>query len=140
MVPIPVDKKRKSAPTNDSFARSKNSSDKEARPSKRARPDEEKKSAVGPTKISQGRDEEVAFPRGGASLLTPLEHKQIQIEATRDVLFEQGAKDDGENDAVTSAKKKSKSKDKGKKSSDQVEEEEDTVKIEGLSYKVFTTI
>jgi rRNA biogenesis protein RRP5 len=29
------------------------------------------------------------FPRGGASALTPLEHKQIQVQAVRDVLFEQ---------------------------------------------------
>ena len=34
-------------------------------------------------------DEERAFPRGGASVLTPLEHRQIQIQATRDVLFEE---------------------------------------------------
>jgi rRNA biogenesis protein RRP5 len=35
------------------------------------------------------RDEEPSFPRGGGSVLTPLERKQIQIQATRDVLFEQ---------------------------------------------------
>ena len=47
-------------------------------------------------KISKVREEEVAFPRGGASILTPLEHKQIQIEASRDVLFkQQGAKSTG---------------------------------------------
>lgn len=33
--------------------------------------------------------EERAFPRGGGSVLTPLEHKQVQNEAARDVLFEQ---------------------------------------------------
>jgi hypothetical protein len=140
----PIDKKRKSAPTNDSFARSRNPSIKDAvtRPSKRAKPDEEgkeRKSTAGPTKLYHARDEEVAFPRGGASVLTPLEHKQIQIEATRDVLFEQGAKTDGEVDAVTSARKISKSKGKNKKSSEQPQEEEDSVKIEGLSYKVFIT-
>jgi rRNA biogenesis protein RRP5 len=134
----PIDKKRKNAPTNDSFARSRNPSDKDNRPSKRVRPNEERKSVPGPTKLSQGRDEEVAFPRGGASILTPLEHKQIQIEATRDVLFEQGAKDDVEGDAVTPARKKSKSKGKSKKSNEQADEEEESVKIEGLSYKVFT--
>lgn len=137
----PIDKKRKSAPTNDSFARSRNPSNKDAatRPSKRARPDEEegeRKSTAGPTKLYHARDEEVAFPRGGASVLTPLEHKQIQIEATRDVLFEQGAKDNGEGDANTPARKKLKSKGKNKKAGEQPQEEEDGVKIEGLSYKV----
>ena len=37
------------------------------------------------------RKEEPVFPRGGASVLSPLEYKQIQIKATQDVLFEQGA-------------------------------------------------
>src|SRR5271163_964569 len=94
----PIEKKRKSGPTNESFARSKKFTDTEDRPSKRFRAEENdgKKSAAKVPqvpKISKLRDEEVAFPRGGASILTPLEHKQIQIEATRDVLFEQqGAK------------------------------------------------
>ena len=35
------------------------------------------------------REEEPAFPRGGAHVLTPLEQKQIQVEAKQDVLFEQ---------------------------------------------------
>ena len=35
------------------------------------------------------RDEETAFPRGGANLLTPLERRQISIQAKQDVLFEQ---------------------------------------------------
>ena len=33
--------------------------------------------------------EEAPFPRGGASVLTPLEYKQIKIQAKKDVLFEQ---------------------------------------------------
>ena len=134
-----IEKKRKIAPISESFARSRNPSDKDNRPSKRARPDEERKSVAGSTKLSQGRDEDVAFPRGGASNLTPLEHKQIQIEATRDVLFEleQGAKENGEGGAVPPARKKSKSKGKSKKSNEQAQEEEESVKIERLSYKVF---
>ena len=64
--------------------------------------------------------EERSFPRGGASVLTPLEHKQIQNEATRDVLFEQSNKkaakgDDSDDDvqmedagATKPTKKKSK--------------------------------
>ncbi|RDW94919.1 hypothetical protein BP5796_00682 [Coleophoma crateriformis] len=148
MAPI----KRKSAPTNDSFMRSQKPAPAEDRPTKRARPDESSEKDSKPTsaasrvpqapKISRVREEEVAFPRGGASILTPLEHKQIQIEATRDVLFEQGAKSskpDGNNVDGESAPQKKKQKVQGKiktkKSSEATEPEEESVKIEGLSYK-----
>jgi rRNA biogenesis protein RRP5 len=93
------------------------------------------------------KNEEKAFPRGGASVLTPLEHKQIQIEATQDVLFEQSAKkkpakgrdsddeDDGEprteaRKVKTHKKSKSDNNAKGKLP------ETPALKIEGLSYKV----
>jgi rRNA biogenesis protein RRP5 len=95
-----------------------------------------------PAKISKTREEDAPFPRGGASLLTPLEHKQIQIEATRDVLFEQqGAKSkkpntEGDNSQTEQARKKSKSKKKSKKGAEDAEKDEEVVKIEGLSYKV----
>ena len=39
--------------------------------------------------------EPAPFPRGGASLLTPVERKQIQAQATRDTLFESGIQDIG---------------------------------------------
>lgn len=89
---------------------------------------------------------EKAFPRGGASVLTPLEHKQIQIKATQDVLFEAGggkkkpADDDDFSaagsdvemeDAPKTKKRKSKKDKKGKK-----EEEETAIRVESLSYKV----
>ncbi len=74
-------------------------------------------------------EEEPAFPRGGASILTPLEHKQIQIEATRDVLFEHA-------NSTEPKKRKIQPKGKGKKSTVNVGLEEENVRIEGLSYKV----
>jgi rRNA biogenesis protein RRP5 len=144
----PIEKKRKSGPTNESLARSRKSADGDDRPLKRLRPEKEGKETKMPKippvpKISRVREEEVAFPRGGASVLTPLEHKQIQIEATRDVLFEQqGAKssksdeDGGDDEAGLRAKRKPKSKGKGKKSNEHAEPEEEIVKIEGLNYKV----
>lgn len=95
-----------------------------------------------PAKISKIREEDTPFPRGGASLLTPLEHKQIQIEATRDVLFEQegpkSKKSDAEDEDTKSERKhrKSKSKKRDKKATEAAPPEEDVVKIEGLSYKV----
>lgn len=141
----PVEKKRKTAPTNESFARSRNppSKENESRPAKRPRQEEGQRTGVARTKISQVREEEAAFPRGGASLLTPLEHKQIQIEATQDVLFEQQGKsrradpDDDDVDMDGPTAKKSKSKGKGKKTGKEPEPEEPGVKIESLSYKVF---
>lgn len=149
----PLDKKRKTGPTNDSFMRSKKTSESDDRPSKRPRAEEKEGKSTSTTKlplatkISRVRDEEVAFPRGGASVLTPLEHKQIQIDATRDVLFEQNgaksSKPDGEDlagEESSKSKKKGKGKGKGKKTAQDTEVEEETVKIEGLSYKVRATI
>lgn len=98
------------------------------------------------------RDEEPSFPRGGASVLTPLERKQIQIQATRDVLFEQsggkandapdgldsdvGAGSDVEENAAATKKKSRKSRSKKR---DAVEEKSRKgVRIEGLSFKVDT--
>ncbi|OCK79630.1 nucleic acid-binding protein [Lepidopterella palustris CBS 459.81] len=92
------------------------------------------------------KDEERAFPRGGASVLTPLEHKQIQIEATQDVLFEQsgnkrsadGAEsDDGAKDGTETKPHLSKKlkKSKGDKKGAGAVREEARVRIEGLSYK-----
>ena len=146
----PIDKKRKGGPTNESFARSRNPTDGESRPSKRPRAEEQegekltKAKIPHAPKISQVRDEDAAFPRGGASLLTPLEHKQIQIEATRDVLFEQGTKsskvdeagEDGESAKMRKHKTKSKDKGRGKKGQEATEADEEDVRIEGLSYKV----
>ncbi|KAF8849875.1 nucleic acid-binding protein [Acephala macrosclerotiorum] len=143
----PIGKKRKSGPTNESFARSRKPVEEENRPSKRPRQDDkhENKTTTSKTslvpKITKAREEDVAFPRGGASLLTPLEHKQINIEATQEVLFEQNAKstkskEDGTTGEATDRKRhKSKSKGKGKKTTEQTEPEEESVKIEGLSYK-----
>ena len=101
------------------------------------------------TQNSIFKDEEKSFPRGGASLLTPLEHKQIQIKANQDVLFEQsgqkkrggggdgmsdgGSDFDDDDDAPKSAKKR-----KSKKSKTALDGEEQVKKIkaEGLTFKV----
>ncbi|KAF2425738.1 nucleic acid-binding protein [Tothia fuscella] len=91
------------------------------------------------------KTEEKSFPRGGASVLTPLEHKQIQIQATEDVLFEQAGNkkpthgSDSENEGQNGAKdvqKKSKKRKKGKAADAEAAAKEEPVdKIEGLSYK-----
>lgn len=138
--------KRKNAPSNDSFMRSKKNDNSDARPSKKARqeaPDAKADRPSVPQKLTQNskiqkpKEEEVAFPRGGASVLTPLEHKQIQIEATRDVLFEQenAAKSKQAGAGGKEPSKKSKSKKKGKNTVEEADPE-DAIKIESLSYKV----
>ena len=94
------------------------------------------------------KDEEKAFPRGGASVLTPLEHKQIQIKANQDVLFEQAGikrsggdgfsdmgSDDGEKIAPKASKKRPAKK--GKKAHEDGEKEK-LVRAEGLNYKKLT--
>ena len=98
--------------------------------------------------------------------MTPLEHKQIQIKANQDVLFEQaggvqdlhavrprrrllaggvkrtGGGDDGfsdmgsEDDEKAAAKSKKKPLTKKSKKSHDSGEKDDTVRAEGLSYKV----
>lgn len=110
------------------------------------------------SELSVLRDDEPSFPRGGGSILTPLERKQIQIQATKDVLFEQkGPKtstrefddneddeeevDDiemGETETTTAAKKSRKKKTKGNKSTEGSKSEKQGVRIESLSYKVCT--
>ncbi|MCJ1317154.1 rRNA biogenesis protein rrp5 [Xylographa vitiligo] len=100
--------------------------------------------------VSILKDEEPAFPRGGASVLTPLEHKQIQIRAKQDVLFEQSTgkkartydsedeeNEDGEHFEKAPGKPKTKRKltASGKRQQASDTAPETGVKIEGLSYK-----
>ncbi|KAI9824997.1 MAG: hypothetical protein M1819_000626 [Sarea resinae] len=148
MAPI----KRKGGAADESTSHAQNSSKKhpnpDTRPQKRQRSDTDKPAAAPakPVVSTLLKDDEPSFPRGGASVLTPLEHKQIQIDAARDVLFEQngsakakrGPKDEedlfgAEPDESTPKKRKSKAKSKKEKTSTEQQEEE--VRIEGLSYK-----
>jgi hypothetical protein len=139
-------KKEKGASSDRSAKRRK--SDVAAEPS----PAKSKPESAAP-KPSVFKDEEKSFPRGGASVLTPLEHKQIHIKANQDVLFEQstgtkrtgggggGGDDDGfsdmgsEDGEKATAKSKKKQLKKSKKSHEGGEEEE-VIRAEGLSYKV----
>lgn len=119
--------------------------------SESTRPEKKHKASMPSSKLSVLKNEEPAFPRGGASILTPLEHKQIQIQATRDVLFEQSTgqksarnefeyeEDDRDQlDHADGAPLKTKRK-KGSKKGRLVEKSEEAgVRIEGLSYKVWS--
>lgn len=112
---------------------------------KRARKSAEKsleKSEKRAPAVSILQQEERAFPRGGASVLTPIERKQIEAQAERDVLFEQETGQKArthENDAElfddaepVPAKKKHKT---GRKGDGAHKVEASGIKISGLSYK-----
>ncbi|KAF1921432.1 hypothetical protein BDU57DRAFT_535098 [Ampelomyces quisqualis] len=84
---------------------------------------------------------ETAFPRGGASVLTPLEHKQIHIRATQDVLFEQSAatrpghdgfSDVGDDDGGAAHKPRPASK---RSKTRHAAPHDEVLRAEGLTYK-----
>lgn len=85
--------------------------------------------------VSLLKEEEPLFPRGGGSVLTPLEQKKIAIQAKKDVLFEEtSAKKSDKADKAAKGKRKRKSR---------VDEalakpvkDEDAVKVESLNFKV----
>lgn len=121
--------------------------------SKSARPEKKQKASVPSTKPVVLAEEPV-FPRGGSSILTPLEQKQIHIQATSDVLFEQstGRKPaihefedeehgsdqlDQSSSALQKRKRKKKTQKNQKGNLDEVAKEPD-MRIERLSYKVRT--
>ena len=119
--------------------------------SESVQPQKKHKPSSSTQKLAVLRAEEPAFPRGGASILTPLEHKQIQLQAKQDVLFEQNTgkkklrnnvedEENGEDNLDQTSglikKSKSKLKPRDKKSKNNVAVEEAAVRIEGLSYKV----
>jgi rRNA biogenesis protein RRP5 len=96
-------------------------------------------------------DEEPSFPRGGGSLLTPIEKKQIQAQANRDVLFEQQGLEHPVNDYdslddeigankntsnLPRVSKKVKKPNKKHASKAIARPEASAVKVESLNYKV----
>lgn len=89
-----------------------------------------------PSVVSVLKDEEPMFPRGGGSVLTPLEQKKIQIEAKADAMREE---------EFNTGKKSTKSKDKKSKSKSKKDQavgskpDEQTVQVESLSFKVCAT-
>ncbi|PNH39385.1 hypothetical protein VD0004_g7497 [Verticillium dahliae] len=138
--------KRKEAPGGD-IPSKKAKSSKDTRPAKSDKPststrdgaDSQKRASSGadaPKSVISSilKDEEPMFPRGGGSVLTPLEQKQIQLEAKADALRE--GEFDTEEKTKHKKEKRRKSKlgafeDTKKKSSS----DEDGTKIEALNYK-----
>ncbi|KAI1426670.1 hypothetical protein F5Y12DRAFT_712819 [Xylaria sp. FL1777] len=83
--------------------------------------------------VSRLKEEEPLFPRGGGSVLSPLEHRQISIQAKQDVLFEQESGEGAKKAEQTLKRKKSKTLkpnlEAGGRSA------EDLVRIESLNYQ-----
>lgn len=100
-------------------------------------------------KVSILQEEERSFPRGGGGVLTPLEHKQIQVQATRDALFEESGQkrakpddldsdfdsqdEDGEEAKPAKSGRKAKTKSKKSATGDITESR---IRVEGLKFKV----
>ncbi|KAJ6779752.1 hypothetical protein PWT90_06284 [Aphanocladium album] len=118
--------KRKDAPGGHPPAKS-------AKQSKEANAKTDKPKADTPKKavVSVLKDEEPLFPRGGASVLTPLEQKQIQLEAKADAAHEEefsaGGKPEKKKKRATALKKADKKT--------ETKTEDDSVKIESLNFK-----
>ncbi|KAB5558620.1 hypothetical protein GE09DRAFT_1203503 [Coniochaeta sp. 2T2.1] len=120
-------------------------SEAESRPSKRsksdkpskddAKPKEDKKEDRKPVTapvVSRLVAEEPLFPRGGGSVLSPLEHKQIQVQAKTDALFEEQSGTGAKNTEKALKKKRRKSE---KADESKPVRDEDAVKVESLNYK-----
>lgn len=130
--------KRKDAPGGNPPAKSAKNT-KEARPTTKEKVGKDAKpakSADAPEKapvVSILKEEEPMFPRGGASILTPLEQKKIQIEAKADAMrdeeFNTGSKEQKKKKRKTALKS-------DKKGDKKTGEEEQTVRVESLSFKV----
>ncbi|KAI2639857.1 nucleic acid-binding protein [Hypomontagnella submonticulosa] len=115
---------------NDSRPSKRSKSDK-ASEKKDAKPSSNSKQTAAPI-ISRLKEEEPIFPRGGGSILTPLEHKQISIQAKQDVLFEQESGQSGKKtDRATKKKRTKVTDDKHGKS----HRDEEGAKVESLNYK-----
>jgi rRNA biogenesis protein RRP5 len=116
-------KKPKEAIANVSAADAKTSKKSKSAPAK----DDHPKAPI----VSILKDEEPMFPRGGGSVLTPLEQKQIQLEAKADAM-----RDDEFVTGKKSKKQKKKTTTKGEKKAGKSATEEPSVKVESLSFKV----
>ncbi|RLV95774.1 rRNA biogenesis protein RRP5 [Spathaspora sp. JA1] len=78
---------------------------------------------------------EFAFPRGGATALTPLEVKEISNEATKDVLFEQATAKRASSSSKPQPKRQKKSKSKSDK-----QDEEETENVETVEFFNFKNL
>jgi rRNA biogenesis protein RRP5 len=106
---------------------------KDAKSPKKLKDDSEK--PVARPSVSLLKEDEPLFPRGGGSVLTPLEQQEIQVQAKKDALFE-----DKSGSAAGKGEKSGKKKKKKKKRKSEADAtpaaDPDAVKIESLNFKV----
>ncbi len=150
-------KSRRTGPVEDKLQpvkKLKTSHEAASRHGKKNKQDSEKEGGETRTEnVSVLREEEPLFPRGGGSVLTPLEHKQINIEAKRDVLFEQSGKsksksataadgitDDDEEEASPAVARRKKQRSKRQNVPTENAPVEVGARIEGLSFSVGTSV
>ncbi|KAG5915229.1 hypothetical protein E4U42_000096 [Claviceps africana] len=144
--------KRKAAPGDQPPPKSARSS-KESRPSKPDSPAAKKPAKVGKGKqsdktadaagarpqapvVSLLKDDQPIFPRGGGSVLTPLEQRQIQLEAKADARREEEFETArSKTQKKLPQQKKRKTATKGDKKGGEKKDEEDSIKVDSLSFK-----
>ncbi|KDQ17789.1 hypothetical protein BOTBODRAFT_29943 [Botryobasidium botryosum FD-172 SS1] len=83
--------------------------------------------------------DEVDFPRGGGSTLTPFEYKEIQAEAAKEVANELNFEDSQTKKAKSKSRARGKSISKGKSSAKDGGDAKDTIRVEHLNYKRLIT-
>lgn len=148
--PAPGKKDASKKPADIANKRAKTSTNDKSAPAKKPFSNALPVAPLAVSKLKGPGKEEAVFPRGGGSVLTPLEYKEVTNQAVKDVLFETGAGSSskgGERDAEGGAdiyregkkpkykKRKTEHAEKDQKKGD--EKVEDTgPKIEGLSFKV----
>ncbi|KAI1331172.1 nucleic acid-binding protein [Xylariaceae sp. FL0255] len=128
--------KRKDAPGGAPVAKSpkRSKSDNKSKSNSKLDTKSSKPSATAPqpkaTSVSRLKEEEPLFPRGGGSVLSPLEHRQISIQAKQDALFEQESAK-----KTDRAPKKKRSKPNKDKAANGTASADDSIKIESLNYQ-----
>lgn len=143
--------KRKGAPGDQPPSKSARNS-KESRPSNSDSPAAKKPAKLGKqsnktAEASHGRpqapvvsllkDDQPIFPRGGGSVLTPLEQRQIQLEAKADARREDEFETaSGKTQKKLLQQKKRKTTTKGDKKGYEKKDADDSIKVESLSFKV----
>ncbi len=126
--------------------------DKTPKEKKARKPDDaQQEKDVKPSQVSVLKTEERAFPRGGTTALSALEHKKAIIKASKEVLFEEtgqkrpapGSDSDeevyAEAELRSGPKKKRKTK-KSVKAEITSGKEEPRIRIESLNYKVSSVL
>ncbi|KAG5942719.1 hypothetical protein E4U53_007193 [Claviceps sorghi] len=142
--------KRKAAPGDQPPPKSARSS-KESRPSKPDSPPAKRPAKAGKQSskaadagsarlqapvVSLLKDDQPIFPRGGGSVLTPLEQRQIQLEAKADARREEEFETTrGKTQKKPPQQKKNKTATKGDRKGSEKKDGEDSVKVDSLSFK-----